>query len=408
MKYLALSIVVIASLHLAMTIDVSVHALCPDKALDILKRVDDILKDIDFEVLKREEKLPEMISRLSKGEIDSILAFNNLVANSKLRKSLPLSNVRFAIFGKSSGTVGTLQGFENSAFMEFGQKNVRFYKDIHQVKKAFLEGKIEGVFLPETASRYIEGGFERRDELGACVLVFSEKISERMINEINSAILKTYRNFENPPNEITLQVLDHPPYGYMNGGIWTGPDVEKVKEIFSSLGYRVKFVSYPRLRSFQYLRSGYIDGVFLVERTSELERFLEFVEVPLRSESDVMFTLKKLENGFRPKSGMFKSCGFVKGYSCEDLLMKFCQKIFKVKDVEIGLKLLKLGRIDAFVTGYLSGSFQIERLGLKDVVRSSPIRNCDYYLALSRKSSHVALVPFLEMELRKLREKSGR
>ncbi len=85
---------------------------------------------------------------------------------------------------------------------------------------------------------------------------------------------------------------DYPPYIFEIDGKTVGVCAELAEEAFARLGIDVIYTQYPFPRMLMYGKTGGVDAVMLVFKTSNREAYLYYPEHALSYEENVFFTKK--------------------------------------------------------------------------------------------------------------------
>ena len=381
----------------------------------VLERLDEMTDDVEFELVRVSGEPIDVLKKLERGEFPAMLWYG--VTPAGLKYGLPLMSVDYALAFRGKKTrdemkfIGTTRDILSVARHLFPRSTLVLFEDFETMVEGLRAGDVDAVFHLKPMLNAIEDvKMERVKGMRAfCRIVFSSSVPDEVVNEINERIIAMYRDGileeilsdvkdVHPPNTVELVVIDWPPYEFEVDGKWKGTDVEVVERVFSRLGYRVKLVSYPPLRAFRMLRDGVLDGAFSLEKTPLREMFLEYVGTPVSTGCDVLFLSGDVD------SLKDLVCGYVEGYANTDMLGKYCSEFVPVSNDKLGIALVLKKRLDAFMTNLLVGKYFLKLLDANGNVRiSEPVREYESYLALSKKSPHVPLVPFLEEELERFK-----
>jgi|GEM_PF-830276 len=91
--------------------------------------------------------------------------------------------------------------------------------------------------------------------------------------------------------ELTIAVIEFPPYEYSDGGNIDGITVRIVREAFLRMGYVIKLEMLPWSRALNAVQTGRIDGVFQLLKRHERETYILYSNEVLMKEAVVAFTL---------------------------------------------------------------------------------------------------------------------
>lgn len=115
---------------------------------------------------------------------------------------------------------------------------------------------------------------------------------------------------------LTFVYEDYPPYEYSTDKGLDGISASKVRSICKAIGYTPRFVFAPWSRALSLVKSGEVDGIFSLNRTSEREGYMSFTDVPVAWSEERLFSLrnkvKPIESFEQIKA---KSVGVVTDYT---------------------------------------------------------------------------------------------
>lgn len=164
---------------------------------------------------------------------------------------------------------------------------------------------------------------------------------------------------------------DYPPYIFEIDGKTVGVCAELAEEAFARLGIDVIYTQYPFPRMLMYGKTGGVDAVMLVFKTSNREAYLYYPEHALSYEENVFFTKKGVKISY---SGNLEelnayTVGVIRGFSYGDLFdhATFITRIEAIDD-EMLLKLLLAGRYQVAVGCKSVISYHAEKMGVLDEI----------------------------------------
>lgn len=413
-------------------------ALSPTEGIlpEIVKAISELSPSLQFQISCCQTSSEEVIQKLAKGDLDIVFGLRYIENASITLLKYPLISARYALMKrKSSRKIHRVGAVENTRGVEKAKKlfdQVIEYESYEEALEDLVEEKIDGIFgqsnmlgcflmkrsklsekLPNfpnlkrliaAADEILEGEkskyelstseYERYFFYVAC----RRNLSPHVRKLIEDAMLKLYKEdvienliesyelseFLKPPNHLKFIVINYPPYVFKEKGEWKGIDVELVERAFESMGFKVELIRMPPMRAFILLKEKAVDGAFSLEVTPERLSFLNFVlEVPVSRGIDVLFSRKENPLDFDDLKG--KRCGVVAGYAGENYLKTLGAIVVHVSEDLTGIKMLHMGRIDAFLTNYLVGMHYIKKLGYdEEIVRSKSYRIFESFFAFTK------------------------
>ena len=224
-----------------------------------------------------------------------------------------------------------------------------------------------------------------------------------ILKDLGKRLRKLYKFWSVPesnhfmdPRIMKMVVINYPPYEYFDGEKWVGTDVEIVRGVFKRLGFVLEVYGFPPERAFRLISTGNLDGAFSLERTKEREEILIYVNEPVSHGCDVLFYRKGEEIFY-----LFRRVvGYVPGYAYIDLLRKMGVTLIPIKNDEIGIKLVSIGRIDMYLTNRLVGIHYMKKNGIENLEYTSPVRCYDSYIAFSKIDGMELIARLVEKELK--------
>ncbi len=431
-SFILIFFIAVLGIALSTTIKIALRSDCFALLRDVgvLNELEKRLSDLNLVFIPYSGDPYDALKDLGNGKVSAVLWYGTTPFGFKY--GLPLISLDYSLvkYGEDVKFVGTTRELLEIVKYFLPQTTLVVFNDPDDMLKSMNDGDVDAVFYVKPF--LLEHGLDEENMLEVkgirafCRFVFSNKVPDEVVNEVNRAILSLYKSdalkYENmkgvhKPNIIKLAVIEWPPYEYKDGDEWVGTDVDVVKRVFSKLGYDVKLVSYPLIRAFRFLAGGLVDGAFSIEKTPDREEILSYVDTPLSSGHDVFFINKKLASdlfsypevdGFDPDALGKRICGYVKGYANKDMLKKYCSEIIPVQNDMIGILLVLRNRIDMFMTNFLVGRYFSKVLKASDeIVASKAVRGYYSYLALSKKSPHIPLLPFLEREIENFKKSAN-
>ena len=204
-----------------------------------------------------------------------------------------------------------------------------------------------------------------------------------------------------------------PPYveGVLGEDASTGIVVEVVNEIFSRIdNTRARFPLIPWNRALSEVESGSHDGIGMLLKTPEREQYMVYSEPMLVGSSLVWSTTEPGEQAFEWNvisdfHGL--RIGVIDGYSYGEEIDREIQQgrieVIKLQTVERMFIMLANDRIDLALATDAVGMVLAKKLpeaGIKAAKR--PTDSDTYYLAISKKSPAVTLIPEINQIIKQL------
>ena len=199
-----------------------------------------------------------------------------------------------------------------------------------------------------------------------------------------------------------------PPFRMNDGSApsgFIGIDIDIALELERRLGIAIEIQRRPWARALEMMKSGEADLVTGIARTDERESYMAYVGVPYAAVQPVFYALKGKGSAIGTYDDLYgKSIGFslnsayFEPFNSDSMLTKV-----GLSTEEQILKVLSLGRIDVAIGTDPNMSWDVARLGYRDALERTSYRptvRTDLYIAISRKSSAVALAPDIERALK--------
>jgi polar amino acid transport system substrate-binding protein len=182
-------------------------------------------------------------------------------------------------------------------------------------------------------------------------------------------------------------------------GSYGGSDIDMLRLLAGRMGLLVEFEDVPFKRGLKLVEYGDIDLMVWVLRRPEREQYAYFLTPPYANKTDkALYMLKGREQTVTRYEDLH---GLVVG---TQIGTKYFPRFdddkditkFAVKDLLLNIRMLRAGRIDAFIVSEVRGDEALAGQGLMDVIAKTPFTYTEpqeVYMILSKRSP---LVPRLE------------
>jgi len=186
-----------------------------------------------------------------------------------------------------------------------------------------------------------------------------------------------------------------------------GIDIDITLALSRELGIRIDIQRHPWGRALELMRSGHADMVTGAARTPEREVFMHYVPISYYAVRPVFYTQKGKADRIRSYADLI---GPSIGYSLKSAYFEPFNSDSAIKKVGLPtevqlLRLVALGRIDVTIGTDPNISYDVARLGYRDVLEPTvyqPPDKTDLYIAISRKSTALAMAEKIEQALGRL------
>jgi len=205
---------------------------------------------------------------------------------------------------------------------------------------------------------------------------------------------------------------DYRPYNIVEGEEVRGMDFEVIETILGKLGCDLLKVPLPWTRHLNALRNGTVDIATPVTKTPEREGFAYF-SVPYIQADEVLFVRAENVDTYESLGEFFqngKRLGVVRDYayggSFPALSEVYPQLIEMTDSLELNLKQLELGRVDAILGETYVVTSEILSLGLSKVIKvtNAVVASEPNYIMFSKKSVSQDFVAAFSKELQTMQE----
>lgn len=216
--------------------------------------------------------------------------------------------------------------------------------------------------------------------------------------------------------EISVNLVGDPWPPYVNGELGefaeSGVGVEIIKRVFAQLDdAEVRFPLIPWERALLEVERGQSDGIAMLLKTAERERFITF-SVPLVTGYNLIWSVAEADGSAYEWSAVEdlygKRVGIVKGYSYGDEMDRSFEQgmITAVEAPNVGqlFAMLAAGRVSLIMANDAVG-YELAR-GYDDVAikpSARPTNSETFYIGISKKSPAAELIPRINAAIEKLR-----
>ena len=211
---------------------------------------------------------------------------------------------------------------------------------------------------------------------------------------------------------IELSAFNYPPFYFKEEGRIQGIAVDIINEVFQRLELNHRLNMYPLKRALRYLEHGDMDGMMILIKTPEREKYLQYTD-PVTSVRGLIWSSAARDGGAvefdRFDDLLDYRIGVTRGYSYGKSFDAFLKKHSQIHVVNTDLqnyKMLIAGRVDIFPGNEIvaKGLFRKhpELRGRLVHARKSFIRWV-LHMGISRQSEFTAIVPNINQQLAKLK-----
>jgi polar amino acid transport system substrate-binding protein len=207
--------------------------------------------------------------------------------------------------------------------------------------------------------------------------------------------------------KLRVAMVNWPPAKIVEHGRFGGTDVLMLEELASQIGIVLEYVECPWRRCLVMIEAGEVDLISSITKSPERERYLQFIEPPYRDGYDIHFytrgtDLKRYEDLQGLTIGLIRGSAYFDRFDQDQSLAKFA-----VTREDQLIDMLSRGRLDVVVGvgRNLDYLIQRQRPELSTVIRRTSLvvpTVAPTYIAISRKSSGLPLVPRLGQALLKM------
>jgi polar amino acid transport system substrate-binding protein len=187
-----------------------------------------------------------------------------------------------------------------------------------------------------------------------------------------------------------------------------GIDIDITNKLSEALGITIEIQHHPWARALELMRSGQADMITGIAYTPERETFMHYVPISYYSVRPVFYTQKGKGHLTQSYNDLY---GPSVGYSLNSAYFEPFNSDTKINKVGLSkeeqlLQVLALGRIDIIIGTDPNISYDVARLGYRDVLEPTtyqPPNKTELFIALSRKSRAIDIAVDIEKVLRLLK-----
>ncbi|MGB4263444.1 MAG: transporter substrate-binding domain-containing protein [Fervidobacterium sp.] len=303
-----------------------------------------------------------------------------LIRKGESKQVITKNTVTIGIVRGSPSSKDVAQVFRNYTFEEFGSISEAIASlDAKKIDAIYYDGISVGFYAVNFPNKYEKLSIETKKYYH--YIAFNKNVSNELIRSIEEAlrlllergtidkVIERYKlqQYVLAGNVLEFVTIQWPPYEFSQNGDIIGSDVEIIREVFKRLGYRSLFYMEIPSRALQKVKSEAYDGVFSVWKSEDRETFLNYSSEPISSTLEAIWYLKsnaqKMGDILHSANTNY-ICGYVNGCAYDEHFWQLKCKKIPLESDEMGFKLLKAGRIDAFETAYLTGKFVATQMGI--------------------------------------------
>ncbi|GAA0773263.1 amino acid ABC transporter substrate-binding protein [Roseibium denhamense] len=244
--------------------------------------------------------------------------------------------------------------------------------------------------------------------------MFRSQVLLALIGAIAFACLPGPAAAQDCPRDGTLiaGAGDYRPYNIVEGNQVSGMDFDVIETILDKMGCGLIKVPLPWTRHLNAMRLGTVDIATPVTKTPERETFAHFSSPYIQADEILFVRAENLEK-YENLSDFFlrdKRLGVVRDYayggSFPEMANAYPHLIEQTDSLELNLKQLELGRVDAILGETYVVTSVIKQLGLSNVIKPTEIvvASEPNYIMFSKESIPAEFVDAFSKELRAMQE----
>ncbi len=194
--------------------------------------------------------------------------------------------------------------------------------------------------------------------------------------------------------ELVWGFNEYAPFKYKEAGRYHGIDVRLMQEVAEQLGVSLRIEECPLNRCLQMMRTGAIDVMTSVGHRGDRNSYIDFVQPPYNGNNtkgvyirkDSAVKIERYEDLYRYKIGVKIGATYFPRFDADTKIKKDA-----VSDVELNLRKLAAGRIDAVLNTEIQFEYLAIRLGLdgKFVKTTLAVEAGEDFIGISKRSLFV-------------------
>lgn len=174
-----------------------------------------------------------------------------------------------------------------------------------------------------------------------------------------------------PIRIVTLQ--DFKPFIWCDDDVANGIDVDIITELFTRVNRPFTIECLPWKRAMLYIQTGNADALFSAYKTPERENFATFLHLPnhtsifnafIRHDSPLIY--QKIQDFYGKKIAISSGFSVNPEFDLAKSEGKFI--ISESKSIEIGIRMLLLGRVDIYINGKTAVLSKALEMGVSDKI----------------------------------------
>jgi len=185
-----------------------------------------------------------------------------------------------------------------------------------------------------------------------------------------------------------------------------GIDIDIAAKLSEALGISIEIQHHPWARALEQIRNGQADMITGVAYDKEREGFMYYIPISYCSVHPVFYAQKGKGRLIQSYKDLY---GPSVGFSINSVYFEPFNSDSQIKKTGLStedqlLQVLALGRIDVIIGTDPNISYEVTRLGYRDVLEPTiyqPSENTELFIAISRKSQTMALAKDIEQTIRR-------
>lgn len=206
-------------------------------------------------------------------------------------------------------------------------------------------------------------------------------------------VLFSNHSYSKTVDNLTCYSTVFAPFVLEQQGQVKGIDIDIIKEVGRRLGVNIEFKLRPWKRLEQDIQFGDIDCVAAYFQTPERMDYMDFTHIPLHMTTYTLFARQEDAKNYSSlqelkswKIGVNR--GFKTTPEFEEAIYNGWVEKYEVSNDTQSFSMLEKGRLNAVLTNYHVGLYNIRELGLKNIVPIFPsIRTTPAYFVFSKKKN---------------------